>query len=111
MRISEDDCDIALPDSTDIIDELYQLPPELATRFFPMNYNILAGMWTSLVHTSIVLGRVLKSHYGIHPRNPAIALVDIAKHREELAACKPMGFEEGSRAVELHACHMELFYQ
>jgi hypothetical protein len=111
MRIHHDDCDISLPCSEDILDNLRTIPSQTREKFTPVESDALAQMWIDLVKISASLGKILRIHYCVNGPKPTIE--DINTPYEELRSCRPRkGLrDDASDLLLLHAYHVELFYE
>lgn len=111
LRIHHDDCDVPMPGTADILNDLDTVPKRTRDKFVPPESEILAKMWINLVRISDNLGKILRVHY--HVDGPKVTDEDIQNSADELRDCLTHVVikHDTSTLVHLHVHHVELFYE
>ncbi|KAG0652791.1 Cutinase transcription factor 1 beta [Hyphodiscus hymeniophilus] len=111
MRIHHEDCDLPMPTSDDILNNLGRIPIQTRNEFIPTEAEMLSKMWINLVEISSTLGRILRIHYRVN--GPKANAEDIHSSAEDLRYCRPREshISNASELLRLHAFHVELFYE
>ncbi|KAJ5611175.1 hypothetical protein N7510_007894 [Penicillium lagena] len=111
MRIHDEDCDVSLPRSEDVLNELQIIPPEVRHKLIPADADSLAPMWVQLVKISAALGCILRTHYRL--KGPKPGTEDIDELTTSLHNCQPdmTTVYDASDTILLHEYHLQLFYQ
>jgi hypothetical protein len=112
MRIHDEDCDVALPCTRDLLDEFEVLSAHATREFIPPGVDGLADMWVQLVRVSAALGRIMRTHYRLKGPKPGVE--DIDELAADLDDCQPgatVGIQGTSDVLLLHEYHLQLFYQ
>lgn len=85
MRINIEDCDVPLPTTDDVSDELETLSESIKDSYLPFTPTAVGKLWCRLVQVSVSLGNLLRVHYSI--RGPLAGVEAIEASQQELDQC------------------------
>lgn len=94
MRINLEDCDVPLPTTEDISDELGTLSEAVKDSYLPFPSKVVGNLWCRLVQVSVALGDLLRVHYSI--RGVSAGVDDIEASQQELDKCANQQMDSSS---------------
>jgi len=111
MRIHHEDCDVPMPNASDILSDFGRVSDKHREKFIPSDCEPLAAMWVRFVQISDSLGNILRAHYRVSGPRPNLETVEhLADLLQECAQVNHLP-ESSSDLLRLHAYQVELFYQ
>ena len=116
MRINLEDCDIPLPDPSDVLSDLREIPAAEKQKFFLLNDSALVNFWIQLTRLSVVLGKILSVNQRRKAQSQSLAEIEVL-YREILdcslgdEANKIDPVSTGSGIFKLHLYQYQIHYE
>ena len=105
------DCDVPVPCTDDIMEEIASIPPERMSEFVPYDPKELAHSWVMLVKISISLGAILETHYRPGISSPSVRDIEECAKKIEQHSLDTPDVEQTSSVMQLYKYQLQLFHE
>ncbi|KAF7166272.1 hypothetical protein CNMCM5623_000029 [Aspergillus felis] len=111
LRINLLDCDLPMPSTADVLSDLSEVSPSVASLFIPEDLPQLSDYWILLLRLSKLLGDALTLSYQPKRPNPTIEQVEAMESELLILEIPHEGGSEQSELARFAVYHLQLHYQ
>jgi hypothetical protein len=111
MRINLEDCDVPLPEPSDVADDLDGIPQDIKTKCLLYSSTVVGELWSKLVRLSILLGRILRLHSKNIWRTDEAQVQKTESELQEYATLVTFGQRPPNQYEQFFACQVHIHYE